>query len=1447
MCVFVFFKKTASAQVSADFTATPTQGCAPLFVQFTDQSTGAITSRIWDFGIGSPVSGNNPSPAYTYTIPGCYDITLTVSDGVSTNTITKSNYICAFTNPNAHFSMSADTGCTPFNVVFYDQTIPGNAGIENLQWAFGDGSDSTQFDSVSHTYTNATVQTVCMQATDSNGCSNIFCDSVLVLQSPVANFSTNDPTTSCTLPLSINFINNSTSATNYLWDFGDLNTSTGANPQYTYNTPGVYDVSLISSNNVGCSDTIIKSNFVQASALGGDIVFSNNRACYGENLIYTKVPSGDSAVMWNWPCCAITSHNLVDSIRFYPSFSGYQVVELILYGFGGCTDTIYDSVYVEKINVDFSSDGHYSCQTPYAVNFTDLSVIPMGISSWSWTFSDGSSSSLQNPNMVFNTSGDISVTLAITTNNGCFGDSTIPNMIKISEFKPTITTDLVRGCGPLAVQFMGGEQNNNTDSIQSWSWNFGDPTSGINNTSLLQNETHTFNDTGQYTVTLSVIDHSGCAHDTTIKIFVGQHVTTNFAAGQDSVCAKNLVSFFDLTMDSNVVNNWTWIWPDFSTNNTQNTTHQFTDTGYMSVTLISGHYGCNDTLVNDSAVYILAPIAQISFSVDCTNPLDISFQMTGKGIQRWYWDLGDGTPLDSVNVNPIHTYPSVGDYNVVLTAYNDSTGCDFIANSSVPVRIVLADFWPASTVTCLNNNVYLDATPSQDESAYTWNIEGDTNVYHQNAFLYLFQDTGFVDVQLIVTDINSCQDSILKTFDVGYIYAKFGFDTIGWCSPLIVNFTDSSFSEHGIQSWLWNFGNGNMDTVTNPTAIYEVAGTYSPSITITDSIGCVVQYIDTNAVVVFGPILNFSMVDDKLCEGEWAVFLNISSNMAPVPLIYEWNFGDGHTSTLNSPSNLYADTGFYNVTLIGYDPFYGCRDTLFRDSVVQVQSYPEAHFWASDTVICFNHCVVFNDSSLIDYPGTWRWNFGDFSSSNLSDSVIKCYTNIGTYDVRLIIANTAGCADTLIKPQYIEVFGPYAEFSISPDSICKGDSMLFVVDSTFNVTDYDWDFGDGQIETNVISDSIYHVYNQIGSVYLPKLIIYSDSLCFDVIPDSIFIHPVFAQFSVSDTIACIENANVNFVNESIGADSWNWDFGDASSIIANMDSLTHVYTGAGNYLVSLAIQNINYGCLDTSKKWIHVVVAQNLGLPLDTGLCLGDSILFTYSSSLVNSVVWHSPLAYLSDSIGDSIVISALQNTQIYFLLTDTLGCILRDTIDLKVFKSFQSHVDVPYQADTLIIVGTSTPILIETSGGGDYVYTWTPTTALSCESCSNPQANPLSTQDYTVFISDSLSCFYDTLHVLVEVLEEFKASVPTAFSPNGDGDNDVIYVKGWGIKQLLEYNIYNRWGELVYNNPGDINQGWDGRYKGEIQAQDSYAVTVKAVGYNNQVIDYKGFINIIR
>ena len=147
------------------------------------------------------------------------------------------------------------------------------------------------------------------------------------------------------------------------------------------------------------------------------------------------------------------------------------------------------------------------------------------------------------------------------------------------------------------------------------------------------------------------------------------------------------------------------------------------------------------------------------------------------------------------------------------------------------------------------------------------------------------------------------------------------------------------------------------------------------------------------------------------------------------------------------------------------------------------------------------------------------------------------------------------------------------------------------------------------------------------------------------------------------------------------------------------------------------------------------------------------------------------------------------------------------------------------------------------TASGGVY-YTWSPADGLSCSSCNNPFAKPTKNTTYVVMGIDANHCkSTDTVIVKLLCSELF---VPDAFSPNGDGKNDSLYVRSRCIDKLIKFEIYNRWGQKIFEN-SDISKGWDGTFKNEKLDPDVFFYFLEATLQVGGNLKAQGNLSLVR
>jgi gliding motility-associated-like protein len=235
--------------------------------------------------------------------------------------------------------------------------------------------------------------------------------------------------------------------------------------------------------------------------------------------------------------------------------------------------------------------------------------------------------------------------------------------------------------------------------------------------------------------------------------------------------------------------------------------------------------------------------------------------------------------------------------------------------------------------------------------------------------------------------------------------------------------------------------------------------------------------------------------------------------------------------------------------------------------------------------------------------------------------------------------------------------------------------------------------------------------------------------------------------------------------------------------------------------------------------------------------CVGKPL--SLSASGGTSYLW-TPATGLSSATVSNPIATPLVSTDYSVLITDVNGCTGNVNVPVTIYGPVTTEIK-----DTIINIGDS--VLIGLDLGTNYTYSWNPIIGLSCTTCATPYAQPLVNTTYVVTMADKEGCYSGISRYTIEINPNVTIDVPTGFTPDGDGVNDIIFVDGWGIKQLLEYKIYNRWGQLMFETT-DIKKGWDGYYRGKLQNVETYVYTAKAITYNEgKIITKKGSFNLIR
>ena len=1065
---------SATSQVIANFTTISDRtGCGSLVVEFQDLSTGSPQTWLWDFGNGNTSTLQNPTTFFTE--EGIYDISLTVSDSFSTNSLTFVEFIEVYKEPVAIISVDTNSGCIPFDISFVDQSISSNS-ILSWFWDFGDGSTSSQQNPI-YGYSSSGNFTVSLLITDSNNCQNLT-SSIDLIESnyfPVSDFSSNK-IFSCHSTDTIVFSNNSLNAQDYLWDFGNGLTSNATNPSHLFNT-GVHSITLYSRSG-SCIDTLKIDSMITISGVENPNIvsdFSSGCSTLTVNFLDTTIINSNS---WFWDFGDGYTSNVKNPSHTYLHSGSYDV-SLTTGISGHCEKTfIFPSFINVYPNPDilFSVDTTYSCVKPFNVEFVDSTIDAVN---WQWFFSDSVIYNMQSFSRTFDEYGLYDLNLKVYNSHGCFANKKVNDLIKIEDFRPNIFTKFTNYCSSDIIDF-----NDSTYSIRpiiSWNWDFND-----GNYSNLQNTSHNYINNGNYTVKLSISNDYGCIGEEEININIEESPIISLSSSSMVSCVNEDINFLGSSSNISNINFWEWDFGDGNKSNLQNPIYSYSDIGSYNVSLKAGFNGCLDSVILYNYIEIIEPKAFFIDSFNCENNLSVNFWNLSVGANSYYWDFGDGN--FSSDANPTHIFSSRGEYDVKLTVSNSLTGCENIYVKRILITVPIANFdylvnlnhGYEDSVGCLPHQVHLNNL-SQDCHYYKFVWSDGYVGYGRND--HLLNSLGYYDVMLIVTDIHLCKDTMIyqNMFKVSNVESNFEVDNYYGCDSLSIDFKNLSSSQ--TTDYLWDFGDGNFSTQLNPTHIYSEEGIYDVLLICLTNDGCKDTLIRKEYVKFNYPRSYFTADTLQICPSTEVNFNNLSTGFS---LEYIWDFGDGNHDSIKNPIHTYTNNGIYDVTLTVIDSF-GCHQSFVIDSFIEVLK-PNANFNISSiNSSCPPFITNFINLSSQDVI-KWDWKISDGFTSDI-ENPNHIFLNSGIFDVELIVENAFGCRDTLVSNGLIELFdGPSGDFSFSDSLSCVGQNISFLP-NIVNGVNYSWDYGNG-FTSNLVSPT--YQYPDTGS-YFPSLIV-TDSL-----------------------------------------------------------------------------------------------------------------------------------------------------------------------------------------------------------------------------------------------------------------------------------------------------------------------------------------------------------------
>jgi len=1311
---------------------------------------------------------------------------------------------------NINFTYSALCGNPA--VTFTNNTLPmAGSTISSVEWNFGDGNTSNSAsNTINHTYTagNQTLFTVKLTTNNTWGC--ISSDSLLVDISggikpkfTIAPKDTICSGTQLTFDPAQSQITGTTAGNpvKWTWNFGAgegsdvvINGASSPVQTHTFNTTGLKEVVLSLETTNGCVGIYKDTVVVEATPVAA-INPNPTFVCLGQTANYQDASTIAIGNIAGWTWTFDEGSPLVSTVQ-NPAHvwltPGNHTVTLAVTSAGGCpsTNTATHTINVNQLpRAGFRYDMNCTSRTLTA---TDTSNgFGNNITGWEWDFGDGATSTVQNPVHVYAASGTYTVTLFVTTANGCrsataesvtitiaaspVADFTLPGNTCLPSASPAFTNTTTISDGTIAQV--------------TYTWNFGDGTGDLAAPAVIPvSPTHVFPGTGPYTVTLTAISNNGCTHTISkpYSAIFAQPVAA--IAPLTEVCVNGNVAFSSAasTAAGSTVTGWTWNFGDGSpADNTQNPTHTYTSGGTKTVQLtVTSAAGCVSAIDTAFLTVNALPTANFTDTINCSTRsvgfTDISVANSGN-ITQWNWNFG-GTEGTSTQQNPTHVFAAEGNHTITLSVTTDK-GCasNPVASQTITINPrPVADFTLPGNV-CLPNASALFTNTSTISGntlmTYQWSFgDGGTSVATSPAHPYTA--VGPFTVTLTATSNNGCVHSINKQYNAVFEQPVAAITApTGVCLGNAASFSSSTSTAPAstVNGWTWNFGDAPLpgsSSDQNPTYTYTGSGPRTVTLTVTSAAGCTSAPTTVNFNVNLSPVAGFTYSAVR-CEDSTITFNDASTLNGAAITEWNWNFGDGGTltqTTLAPATHVFTNSQSYPVSL-SVKNANGCVSAAAFSVPVIINPNPVMDFTVSDICVgtglaSFTQNVTLSSGQV----AIWNWDFGVAGSAPGSTANPSfTYTTGGEFNVTLTATSDSGCVNAI--PKTVKAFSaPTVAFDINnAASLCSN------------------------LPVGIIDRSAVTGYGTVD-----KLEIYWD---FQGAP------------AVKQTINA-PAANSTYTNNYP-------EFGTPATNPYRI--LIRAFNGPG--------------CSTDLTQDISVLAAPQVQFTQPAPVCQeANSFILTGASDVFG-------LAGTGDYSGDGVsngeftpILAGTGPRTIRYTYTTTNGCVDFEERDIVVNPT--PTISFGNQSTINILEGDVLKLNPTIGFGASYL--WTPSTYLNSATLASPSGTPLDDIIYNLQVTSDKGCV-KTQSVTVKVVRKY--IIPNTFTPNNDGNHDF-----WAIENLEFYpdvrvRVFSRSGQVVFESYG-YNKPWDGKFKGQDCPFGTYYYVIETGGGRGP---RTGYVTIIR
>ena len=1389
--------------------------CPDVPIQFDDLGLGGNFEYHWDFGDGE--TADTRAPRHRYSEPGCYWVSLTKRSGSCEETVTLSECIQIEDVPDLQIAFNQKASCVPADFIL-EMVVP---GFDKVRW-YVESNDSTYKGTVlSLSIDTFGVVPFTVSARSTGGCVARLSDTIFV-GDVKASLPLPGPSGCIPYESILDYeLNADFEIKDHRWIIGTTPPTilTSENPVLTVDQVGAYDVTLVVTTKDDCVDSVTVPGYL----LGGE----------PPDITFTADP------------------------------------------LNACSDT--------------------------TVAFSNLTPGPLN--SVYWTFGDGGASSAINPTHVYTDTGFFTITLEAES-NGCYNVDSLVDYVFVAP--PIAKFQSEFSCLDSIVRI----QNNSIGAdLQLWTLyrdgvpiatsDLVEPEFGISGSALFEIVLQVWNNsTGCYDVHIDTISIAGV--DPAFAI----DETTGCSPFETSVSALNpdISDLVWISAGGSLSNK------DSSATVVRYVKKGIYQDLYLAFT---DENGCRDTVNVPEEIIVSRPIAKFEDTpiVACPGAtISISDQSfsTIAPIVEFNWSIGDSSWLFSDPAIQL-VADSIGFFDVSLQIV-DSLGCAGV--QEVDSMIIVDNFQvelDGDMQGCKNVDFKLRVENPKSYLEYQWLVDG--SVYAGKNATHMFAADGLYSVCVEIANLIGCQVDTCAEIEISSPSAAFSADvTFSECPPLLVNFTNESQLATEYQ---WDFGDGSgASFLSAPSHLYTRPGMFDVSLIAGRSGTCFDTMLISELIVIEGPDGEILLEQlDNACAP--ADILLVGTATANYQFIWDFGDGAIDSSAalvaLDSVSYTYSSAGSYLPKLILVDNAQCSRTLTLADSIEIIGS-PDLTI-SGPTVICRDEQLTLEVVGSTGPDVSFEWTAT--TAQVQCDTCLTSVFDIDSSQwIQLESTNSAGCSS--VDSIFVVVTDPPpVDIKESAVDVCEGDTLNLLVETSPG-TDLLWTLADGaancldcdsiliypEVEGTISviatdqngcanSDSVLIRVLRDTTDYLQDVTVcLGDDAIIDVAGSDLSGIQWFWPYDIScDTCAQVAvnaplesplglsaiNANgcqisdtavIGFTSTDFASagDDQTICFGEQAELNAILNSGSGVWIPVGQYPGAMNPQYIVSPdstmtfmfeatldqCTVLDSAIVEVLYKAEVDLVGDT-LCQGDTIFLRPQGSFDLLRLFDQAGSELNTNTDGSVSLSPAVTTSVVAIAY--LSVCEPDTAGATIVVNPSPLYTLPESA--VVYPEELFEVPLEVTDPSSILITWEQDWLLSCGNCARPVIETDTSVLLNLVVADVLTgcSIVDSINLLVPggCNEKF-VFVPNAFSPNGDGINDVLIPTSSKHSEMQSFQIFDRWGGLLFST-SDWGTGWDGQAaSGEYVMPGVYTYALAVIcPIDGSLLTITGDVTVIR